>query len=131
MLTAGGLGKLSLGQIADTVVVQPEGKKPENCTGALPSKEKDVIYQVTEEGAEEGGEGEGPEEAGDALEPRRKQLRSEDPNFNAREAARKERQEEILQRKNEETLRRLTEAKNQSDKFDPTKGGRRVRQPPA
>jgi len=104
-------------QIADTVVVQTEGKKPENCTGALPSKEKDVIYQVTEEGAEEGG---------DALEPRRKQLRSEDPNFNAREAARKERQEEILQRKNEETLRRLTEAKNQSDKFDPTKGGRRA-----
>lgn len=117
-------------QVADTVVVQAEGKKPENCTAGLPSKEKDVIYMIQNEEENDAEEAEADKGSGrvedgqDAK--RRKALRSDDPNYNAKQAALKERQSEILKDKNKETLLRLTEAKNSKDSFDPTKGGRRV-----
>ena len=119
-------------KIADTVIVQPDGKKPENCTAGLTSKDKDVIYMIQAE--EDNVEADNAEPAAGADEGeadlgsrRKKQLRSEDPNFNAKQAQLKERQSEILKDKNKETLQRLTEAKNKSDSFDPRKGGRRVR----
>ena len=112
------------------MIVQPGGKKPDNSTAALSAKEKDVIYMIQNEEENEpsaGAAADTEEELmADDAQKRRKQLRSEDPNFNAKEAKRKERQVEILKDKNAETLRRLTEAKNKNDNFDPTKGGRRV-----
>uniref|UniRef100_A0A061QN78 FACT complex subunit n=1 Tax=Tetraselmis sp. GSL018 TaxID=582737 RepID=A0A061QN78_9CHLO len=115
-------------QIADTVVVQPDGKKPEVCSGLLPSGEKDVIYMIQndDEENEEPKAAENGSREPEELSTRRKELRSVDPSFNAKEAARRERQVEILKQKNQETLRRLTEAKNKTDTFDPSKGGRRV-----
>jgi nucleosome binding factor SPN SPT16 subunit len=113
--------------VSDTVVVQPGGAAPEVATAHAKKDAATVCYQLDDAAAERkkkekekvgGGGGaaaagddddtKGGDDSGADEETRRKQLRSDAPEFRSEAADRKARQEELLARKNAETLARLT-----------------------
>eukprot|EP00775_Hariotina_reticulata_P011875 gene11875-12019_t len=94
-------------QIADTVVVKPGGASAENlCTAATKAWDK-VSYTLNDEQEEDGIDALEEVTNGNVM-PGGKKLRSDDPNFKSNEQIRREKQEDLLKQKNEETLRRLT-----------------------
>jgi nucleosome binding factor SPN SPT16 subunit len=109
-------------QVSDTVVVQPGGSAPEVATAHAKKDVSTVCYQLDDAAAKKGKEGNGngggaaddddtkggADSGGDEEAARRKQLRSDAPEFRSEAAERKARQDELLARKNAETLARLT-----------------------
>uniref|UniRef100_A0A7S0S408 FACT complex subunit n=1 Tax=Chlamydomonas leiostraca TaxID=1034604 RepID=A0A7S0S408_9CHLO len=104
-------GKVYALQVADTVVVGEGGKAPEVATLSCFKTWDKVSYTLNDDDdAKEEGDLK-LEDLTNGL-PSRKALRSDDPNHKSAEALRKERQEELVKAKNEETLRRLTARKD-------------------
>ncbi|KAL6764928.1 global transcription factor [Haematococcus lacustris] len=105
-------GKVYAMQLSDTVVIGEGGKAPEVATQACSKAWDKVSYMLADEVEED----KDPQQkaavhAANGM-PARKALRSDDPNHKSAEAVRKERQDELVKRKNEETLRRLTAARD-------------------
>lgn len=127
-----GRGRTYALQIADTVVVQEGGN--ELATDKAPRDLAKISYSLEDKDGDE--EEEDDLGAGAAAEARaladvnglhaKKTTRHDDPNFKSAEAQRKEKQEELLRLKNEETLRRLTA--QQGGGAEASTSGRRVSQ---
>ncbi|KAF5837808.1 FACT complex subunit-domain-containing protein [Dunaliella salina] len=101
-------------QVADTVLVAEKDKNPEVTTHIAPKTLDKVSYSLNDgDGDDEGADGGAGAEEGEALAPR-KALRSDNPNHKSAEVLRRERQEELIRAKNQETLNRLTAAKDGS-----------------
>ncbi|KAF6251518.1 global transcription factor [Scenedesmus sp. NREL 46B-D3] len=94
-------------QVADTLVVKPSGAAPENLCGAA-TKLWDKVSYILNDDQEDDVPDVLEEVSNGNVMPGGKKLRSDDPNFKSSEQMRREKQEDLLKQKNEETLRRLT-----------------------
>ena len=97
--------------VADTVLVKEGGAAPEVLTTSAVKSRKEISYQLDEEGDEneEPQAQNAPTVKDSKLSALAAKLRSDIGSEKTAEQLRKEKQEELAQRKNEETLRRLTE----------------------
>lgn len=116
-------------QIADTVLVKSNGVAPEVLTSQCPKDWDKVSYTLKDDGEEEDEEVVAAEKVTLKEEPNgmhKKTLRHDDPNFKSAEQIRREKQEELLQQKNAETLRRLTAQSNGDAGGGDGAGGRKI-----
>ncbi|WIA33317.1 hypothetical protein OEZ86_006455 [Tetradesmus obliquus] len=94
-------------QIADTLVVKPGGAAPENLCGVATKLWDKVSYILNDDQEDDTPDALEEVTNGNVMQGGKK-LRSDDPNFKSLEQIRREKQEDLLKQKNEETLRRLT-----------------------
>ncbi|GMH36216.1 hypothetical protein BSKO_04084 [Bryopsis sp. KO-2023] len=97
--------------IADTVVVQEGGKAPEVLTIGCPKTWNNVAYSL-DDVEEEPRPSPKPAPKEEVLGPRRRDLRTEVPNYNNKEQQRKDIQNSLQEIKNQETLQRLMAGKD-------------------